>query len=94
MDEVEIKKLRDKIDENFDHYESILKAEFYDGYEDTEDFIGSVSDEHLAELLHASINGKDAFLRFKDILEQYPEERENWFHFKDNKLKQRALRVT
>ena len=91
MDDDESKKLKDKIDENFDRYEPLPKAESYEGYEDMEDFIGTVSDEHLAELLHVAVNGKGAFRRFKDVFERYPEERERWSHFKDDKLKQRAL---
>ena len=91
MDDEEIKKLKDKIDENFDRYELLPKAESYEGYEDMNAFIGTVNDEHLAELLNVAINGKGAFRRFKDVLESYPKERERWFHFKDDRLKERAL---
>ena len=87
----ESKKLKDKIDENFDRYEQLPKAESYEGYEDMEDFIGTISDDNLAELLHVAVNGKGAFRRFKDVLQGYPEERERWFQFKNDKLKQRAL---
>lgn len=91
MDDEETKKLRDKVDENFDRYEPLPKAESYEGYEDIEDFIGTISDDNLAELLHVAVSGKGAFRRFKDVLERYPEERERWFQFKNDKLKQRAL---
>ena len=91
MDDEESKKLKDKIDDNFDRYELLPKVESYEGYEDMEDFISTVSDEHLAELLHVAVKGKGAFRRFKDVLEWYPEERERWFQFRDDKLKQRAL---
>lgn len=56
-----------------------------------EDFIATVEDEHLAELLEVAINGKGAFRRFKDVLAGYPEERERWFCFKDERTEQRAL---
>jgi hypothetical protein len=91
MNDEEIKKLRDKIDENFDRYEQLPKAESYESHDDMEDFVATVKDEHLVELLYIAVNGKGAFRRFKDVLERYPEERERWFHFKDDKLKQRAL---
>ena len=91
MDDDETEKLKDKIDESFDRYEPLPKAESYEGYEDMEDFIGTVKDKHLVELLCVAINGKGAFRRFKDLLERYQEERERWFSFKDSKLKQRAL---
>ena len=90
-DDEETKKLRDKIDENFERYEPLPKAEPHEGYEDMEDFVPTVKDERLAELLYIAINGKGAFRRFKDVLGGYPEERERWFRFKDDKLRERAL---
>jgi hypothetical protein len=50
-----------------------------------------VKDEHLAELLEVAINGKGAFRRFKDVLLRYPEKRERWFKFKDERMEERAL---
>jgi len=38
-----------------------------------------------------AINGKGAFRRFKDVLLDYPEEREEWFQFKGAKVQERAL---
>jgi len=91
MDDEESKKLRDNIDEEPDRYERIPKAESHEGYEAMEDFIATVEDEHLAELLEVAINGKGAFRRFKDVLARHPEERERWFRFKDERMEQRAL---
>ena len=91
MDDEETEKLRDKIDEESDRYELIPKAESHEGYEDMQDFIATVEDEHLAELLDVAINGKGAFRRFKDVLLGYPEERERWFKFKDDRMQERAL---
>jgi hypothetical protein len=90
MDDGEAERLRDKIDEEPDRYERIPKAEPHEGYEDMEDFIATVEDEHLAELLEVSVDGKGAFRRFKDVLTRYPEERERWFRFKDERMEQRA----
>lgn len=91
MDETEVEELREKIDENPERYESIPKAESYEGYNDMVDFIATVEDEHLVELLEVAINGKGAFRRFKDVLASYPEERERWYRFKDERMKERAL---
>ena len=90
-DDEETEKLRDRIDEEPDRYERISKAESQEGYEDMQDFITTVKDEHLAELLEVAINGKGAFRRFKDVLINYPEEREGWFKFKDDRMEERAL---
>lgn len=59
--EEEVGKLMDEIDENPDHYKPIPRAESYEGYDDMADFIATVEDERLAELLEAAINGKGAF---------------------------------
>ena len=90
-DDKETEKLRDRIDDKPERYERIPKVESYDGYRDMEDFIAAVEEQHLVELLEVAINGKGAFRRFKDVLARYPEERERWFRFKDERMEQRAL---
>ncbi len=87
----ETEKLRDRIDDDTDRYERIPKAESHEGYEDMQAFIATVKDERIAELLEVAINGKGAFCRFKDVLLNYPEERERWFQFKDNRMEEKAL---
>ena len=91
MDDEETEKLRERIDDAPDRYEPIPKAESREGYEDMRDFIASVDDEHLAELLEVAISGKGAFRRFKDVLFGYPEEKERWFQFRDDRIQERAL---
>jgi hypothetical protein len=91
VDDEEGEKLRDRIDKESNRYERIPKAEPHEGYEDMQDFIATVEDEHLAGLLEVAINGRGAFRRFKDVLARYPEERERWFRFKDERMEQRAL---
>jgi hypothetical protein len=83
-------KVKRQIKKNPRRYEPIPQVESYEGYEDMEDFIITVEDEHLAELLEVAVNGKGAFRRFKDVLLNYPEERERWFKFKDEKMERRA----
>ena len=91
MDDEETEKLKDKIEEEFERYEQIPKAESHDGYRDMEDFIATMENKHLTELLEVAINGKGAFRRFKDVLLNYPKERERWFKFKDDRMEERAL---
>jgi len=91
MDEEEVERLRDRIEDSPDRYRQIPKVESYEAYRDMEDFIATVEDEHLAELLEVAINGRGAFRRFKDVLLSYPEERERWFRFKEERTEQRAL---
>ena len=91
MDDEETGKLKDQVEEDSDRYERIPEAESHEGYEDMVEFIATVKDEHLVELLEVAINGKGAFRRFKDVLLNYPEERESWFQFKDNRMEEKAL---
>lgn len=91
LDDTEAEKLRDDVDENPKRYKPIAKAQSYEGYHDMEDFIATAEDEHLAKLLEVAIEGKGAFRRFKDVLARYPEERERWFRFKDQRMRERAV---
>jgi hypothetical protein len=81
-----------QVEEGFGtRYISIPRSESTESYGDMEEFITMVEDEHLVELLEVAINGKGAFRRFKDVLANYPAERERWFHFKDNRIRERVL---
>lgn len=91
MDDEEAGKLKDQIEEEFERYKPIPKSESHEGYRDMQDFITTVEDEHLVELLEVAINGKGAFRRFKDVLLNYPQEREKWFKFRDDRMEERAL---
>jgi hypothetical protein len=90
MDE-EAEELRDEIESDLDRYEAIPRAESYEGYEDMADFVATVEDERLRELLEVATNGKGAFRRFKDAVVHHPDEREMWFRFKDARVGERPL---
>ncbi len=51
-------------------------------YKWMERFVASVTDEPLRERLVIAIDGKGAFRRFKDVLLNYPTERERWFSYR------------
>ena len=70
-------------------YRMIPKQDARDGYRDMQEYIWSLEDEHLRELLEVAIQGSGAFRRFKDVLYRYPEAQENWFRFRDEREKQR-----
>ncbi len=91
MDDANLEELKDRIDENPDRYETIPIADCFEDYDDMVDFISTVEDEHLVELLEIAIDGKGAFRRFKDVLARYPEEKERWYRFKNERMKKRAI---
>jgi hypothetical protein len=58
-----------------------------DSYQDMVDFIETVQDKHLQDLLGVAIQGRGAFGRFKDVLRRpdYEAERQRWFDFAANR---------
>ncbi len=80
QDEIEIAK---KIlqDEN-DRYIEIPKHESFESYRHMEIFVEIINETELKEKLLIALDGKGAFRRFKNVLEHYPEQREQWFKFK------------
>jgi len=69
---------------------AVPQVDSHEAYSDMEDFIATVRNPHLRELLEVAIMGRGAFRRFKDVLLDYPHERERWFAFKDEKMLERV----
>jgi hypothetical protein len=55
-------------------------------------FAESIGDPSLRRLLDVALDGSGAFRRFKDVLRDYPVDRERWFAFRDERLRQAARR--
>ena len=72
-----------------DRYLMIPKQDSQDGYRDMQDYIKSLGDGHLAELLSVAIQGSGAFRRFKNVLFDYPEAENSWFKFCELREQQR-----
>jgi hypothetical protein len=76
---------------NPDRYIEVPRAESRDGYEDMEEFIETVRADSLRDRLWRAIDGRGAFRAFKNVLEDYPRERERWFAYRDARVRQRVL---
>lgn len=74
-----------------DRFHPIPQQTSREGYSDMEEFIESLGDSHLADLLAVAIQGKGAFRRFKDVLGDYPAQRQAWFSFERERQRQRML---
>jgi hypothetical protein len=72
-------------------YIAIPQIESYEGYNDMVAFIGTVSNPRLQARLERAISGRGAFRYFKDVLMDYPRERERWFRFQDDRMHQRVI---
>ena len=73
-------------------YLKIPQIDSFEDYRDMADFIATIEDDHRRELLEVAIRGKGAFRRFKDVLYNYPDEREGWFALKEEEMRRRAMR--
>jgi Uncharacterised protein family (UPF0158) len=71
-------------------YLPVPRAESSDGYQDMQEFIDTVSDKQLQQLLEVAIHGKGAFRRFKDVLARDPAEQQRWFAFQMERLDTRV----
>ena len=59
------------------------------GYDDMADFVNNLTNKELQDKLAIALNGKGAFRRFKDVLLDYPKERESWFAFEEKRRRER-----
>jgi Uncharacterised protein family (UPF0158) len=50
------------------------------------EFAGTVRDARLRDQLEVALDGRGAFRRFKNVLLDFPAERERWFAFRDERL--------
>lgn len=62
-----------------------------DEYELMERFAWSVEDERLARALDQALGGSGSFGRFKRALYDFPEERQQWFRTRDDRIRQEAI---
>ena len=70
-------------------YIRIPQADTHEDYRDMERFTSTVRNDRLRERLWQASQGRGAFRYFKDVLAEYPAERERWFAFKDRRIYER-----
>ena len=69
----------------------IPRRESHEGYEVMVSFAGTVVDPKIDEKLKIALDGKGAFRRFRNVLDQHPNELERWYKFKDDYMKDEAV---
>jgi hypothetical protein len=77
---------RAKVQNGGDQFLRVEPAASREQYKWMERFVAGVTDEALRERLIIAIDGKGAFRRFKDVLLNYPAERERWFSYRGDLL--------
>lgn len=61
-----------------------------EGWRMMEDFVTALPEGAARVRLYDAIDGPKPFRRFKDIIAHYPELREEWFAFKDRRMREAA----
>jgi len=61
-----------------------------DAYQDMVDFTATRTNPRLVEHLQIALDGRGAFRRFKNVLSDWPEDREDWFAFSEDRRRGRA----
>ena len=92
LNEFDDDELREQIDEGGERYTVIPYQGSESSYRDMAEFIDSVNDNRLRALLDMATKGKGAFRRFKDALQEHPDERERWFAFQKERANRRIRR--
>jgi hypothetical protein len=77
---------RRRIEDNAANFIKIEPASSREQYRWMEKFVSALPDAALRERLIIAIDGKGAFRRFKDVLLNYPTERERWFTYRGELL--------
>jgi len=70
----------------------IPKSESREGYETMAAFANSVRGKGLRDKLAIALNGKGAFRRFRSVLNEHPDELEQWYTFKDDWMRAEAIK--
>lgn len=76
----------EKVESDPERFVEVPRVQSRESYRHMQDYIDLVADPHLQELLSVAIDGSGAFRRFKDVLLNYPEERQAWFDYKNTRL--------
>ncbi len=78
-----------QVEEGFGtRYVQIQPRDSREGCEDMEDFIETIENARVFERLSAATRRPKPFRRFKDALEDYPKERERWFKFQAERIRE------
>ena len=74
-----------------DRYIYIPEGPPCNGYDLMVEFAEKVEDELLREKLSTALDGKGAFRRFKNVIADYPDYREKWFKFRDERINKKVI---
>ncbi len=83
--------LADRVEQEYrTRYIPVEKDDHRGDYRDMERFIQTLEDDELRQRLWRAIKGRGAFRYFRDVVDDHPEVREQWFEFRNERRRQRA----
>lgn len=86
----EVAVVQERVDDYLGRFLIVPAMTTGEAHDDMEDFAETLEDDHLHNLLVTALQGGGAFRRFKDVLLNYPHERQHWFDFRDARMRQRV----
>lgn len=87
--EEEKEEVYEKMDREPGRYLAIPEMDSREAYRQMLEFAEKVEDKALQEKLEIALDGKGAFRRFKNVLYDYPKQRQKWFDFRSEKTRKR-----
>lgn len=85
--ELELLPVARALESGSSRYVCIPEVEAREIYELMQRFASDREDEELQRLLWVALDGKGAFGRFRRVLDDYPEERDEWYRRKDESMR-------
>ena len=87
----DIKVAQNILFKNPDRYIYIPEGSPCNGYHLMVEFNETIEDDLLRDKLNIALDGKGAFRRFKNVIADYPDYREKWFTFRDEKINKKVI---
>lgn len=91
VNDPENERLGKELEENPENFIAIPEKESREEYMWMKWFTESVADENLKEKLFIALDGRGAFRRFKNVLYGYPDDRKQWFAYREERIKEKLL---
>lgn len=78
----------EKVEEHFDEYAPFRAMESHESFGVMEDFIELIEEQKIREKFEEIIQRRKPFQQFKYLLLDYPALRQQWFAYKNDRLKE------
>jgi Uncharacterised protein family (UPF0158) len=88
---IEFERLKEEVESDLNAYMEIRKISSHDSFRVMEAFAENITNEKLQKRLFAALSGPKSFRKFKDIIDDCDDERQQWFRFRDKAERDRLV---